>query len=55
MADMDNTPLKPSEQPFEPLPTPKAVCELCILKVGHYHFLLQYLQMIDLDVSLSIV
>lgn len=33
MADKDNTPLKPSEQPFEALPVPKGACSLSFLKV----------------------
>ncbi|KAK9893728.1 hypothetical protein P389DRAFT_174556 [Cystobasidium minutum MCA 4210] len=34
MADMDNTPLKPSEQPFEALPVPAGTCKLSFLKTG---------------------
>lgn len=33
MTDMDNTPLKPSEQPFEALPVPTGTCSLSFLKV----------------------
>lgn len=32
--DMDNTPLLPAEQPFQPIPAPSGSCELSILKVG---------------------
>lgn len=33
MADMDNTPLSPAEQPFEAIPRPTGSCELSIMKV----------------------